>query len=334
MFFAWVNAVRSSVLIIGVLSWALGASTVLANPPKAAAGVPLLTFIFDDGNETDYSVARGIFAAEGAVACSAVVTDRVDQPGFLKASQLVELQQQGWEILSHTVSHPRLNELTDERLEFELSQSRARLEALGVSVKNLVYPMNMNNERVRSVARKYYRSSRGGTNQLNTGNTDPYWLKSFRITPSLEQMKPLVDQAHAEGRWLIIYLHNIDVRLELTHRHGEFARAEEVEFTPSGARGMFSWSRWLWAFDGYHFIPGSGPLPQPGDRLRGLTSGATAEARAVAAPMGDELRELLKYVRSRYADMAIVTVDQGLDMLEPQAWANGATQGAGSRPGG
>lgn len=331
MFFDWVNGVRSSLLVLAV-SWALGASTALATPPKPAAGVPLLTFIFDDGNETDYSVARGIFEAEGAVACSAVVTDRVDQPGFLKAGQLVELQEQGWEILSHTVSHPRLNELTDERLEFELSQSRARLEALGVSVKNLVYPMNMNNDRVRTVARRYYRSSRGGTNQLNTGTTDPYWLKSFRIAPTLEQMKPLVDQAHAERRWLIIYLHNIDVRLDLTHRHGEFARAEEVEFTPSGARGMFSWSRWLWAFDGYHFIPTSG-LPQPGDRLRGLKSGATAEARSVAAPMGDELRELLRYVRSHYADMAIVTVDQGLDILEPEAWANGV-QGAESRPGG
>jgi peptidoglycan/xylan/chitin deacetylase (PgdA/CDA1 family) len=312
---------------------------VPASPAVTESELPLLTFVFDDGNETDYSVAKSIFEAEGAVACSAIITDRIDQPGFLQAGQVVELQSAGWEILSHTVTHRRLNNLTEARLEFELEQSKTRLESLGARVHNLVYPMNMNNERVRAVARKYYRSSRGGANRFNTGTTDPYWLKAFRNGPRLDDMKALVDRAHAERRWLILYHHNIDVRLELAHQRGQFARGEELEFAPSGARGMFSSSRWLWMLDGYHFVPTSG-RPAPGDHVRGLQSGATAETRSVTSPAGDELRELLRYVHARYPDLRIVTIDQGLDVLEHRSWGPGLAQGSavelnpGQRPGG
>ena len=312
-----------------------------AGAPTASGDgdVPLLSFVFDDGNETDYSVARGIFEAEGAVACSAIVTDRIDQPGFLRAGQILELQSAGWEILSHTVSHRRLNDLTEVQLEFELEQSKARLESLGARVRNLVYPMNMNNERVRAAARKYYRSSRGGANRLNAGMPDPYWLKAFRNTPRFDDMKALVDRAHTERRWLILYHHNIDVKLHLAKRHGQFARGEDLEFVPSGARGMFSSSQWFWMFDGYHFVPTSG-RPMPGDHVRGLRSGATAETRAVTAPAGGELRQLLRYVHARFPDMRVVTIDQALDVLEHRAWGPGLAQGStvdvapDERPGG
>lgn len=324
--------------LVWVATYVLVGLTAHAAPPLSESGPgprpPLLTFIFDDGNVSDFSVAWPIFQAEGVVACTAVVVDRLDTPGFLRTDQVLELQNAGWEVLSHTLSHRRLNELSSQELEDELGGSRAELELLGLKVHNLVYPMNMNNERVRQVAAKYYRSARGGLRQFNDEVTDRYWLKSFRNSSRFEKAKPLVDQAYAQGRWLILYMHNIDVRLSMANTQGEFELGEELEFSPSGARGRVPNTAWLWGVLGHHLVPTWG-LPREGDRLVGTHSGATAEIRGVKAPFTDELRRLLRYVRTTYPDLKVVTVDQALDLLEvptPRAESHLATIEPGAPP--
>src|SRR3990170_4259952 len=94
---------------------------------------PLVTFVFDDGNETDYTVAKNIFSAQGEVACSAVTTNWINGKGYLTVPQLMELQNAGWEILSHTESHPNLRDLSGSQIETELSQSKAALENWGLN---------------------------------------------------------------------------------------------------------------------------------------------------------------------------------------------------------
>lgn len=69
-------------------------------------------------------------------------------------AQLRELRDAGWEIGSHTVSHPRLSELDDERLAAELHESRARCqEALGGACDSLAYPYGDHDDRVVQAAR-------------------------------------------------------------------------------------------------------------------------------------------------------------------------------------
>jgi peptidoglycan/xylan/chitin deacetylase (PgdA/CDA1 family) len=56
-------------------------------------------------------------------------------------AQCRELEAIGWEIGSHTVSHPRLTTLDDETLADELSRSKRECErAMGVECKTLAYP--------------------------------------------------------------------------------------------------------------------------------------------------------------------------------------------------
>jgi peptidoglycan/xylan/chitin deacetylase (PgdA/CDA1 family) len=93
-------------------------------PDESSRGsIPLVTFVFDDGNDTDYLLGKKIFAEQGAVACSAVTTDRINTPYHLTPPQIIALQDAGWEIMGHTVSHPNLNSLTTAELEDELSRS-------------------------------------------------------------------------------------------------------------------------------------------------------------------------------------------------------------------
>ncbi len=282
------------------------------DPPRAP--VPLFTFVFDDGNDTDYIVARDIFAQQGVVACSAITTDWIGTQDHLTAAQITALRDAGWEIMSHTASHPNLRSLSAAQIEDELFRSKKALEGLGVTVRNIVYPYNKSNEQVRKIARKYYRSGRGGTNAVNAADMDPYYLKSFSLKHDLERMKRNIDNAYAERSWIIFYHHQIDIKADLTGRKGTFIPGEKLLFAPSGAVGRYEPPSWFLFFGSLYFVPLSG-TPLPGDSITGQASGATARINRIMYDERAAISELIRYVRKTYPDMRIVTIDQGLDIL-------------------
>jgi peptidoglycan/xylan/chitin deacetylase (PgdA/CDA1 family) len=289
-----------------------------AIPPKtyfSENSVPLVTFIFDDGDDTDYLVGKDIFAKLGVVACSAVTTNWINTIDHMTPEQLVALRDAGWEIMSHTMSHPNLASQKADQIEAELSGSKEALEKLGLTVHNLVYPFNKNNETARAIAGKYYRSGRGGTNTLNQGAIDPYFLKSFSTKHDIPRMKQHIDRAYAERSWLIFYQHEIDIQVKIDDKKGSFIKGETLLFTPSGAVARYVTVHWfpLYGFSMY-FVPFSGS-PQPGDTITGSMSGATAGIDHVIYNEPEQLTEMIRYIQTQYPDMRIVTVNQGLDLL-------------------
>jgi peptidoglycan/xylan/chitin deacetylase (PgdA/CDA1 family) len=68
--------------------------------------------------------------------------------------QLGGLVEAGWEVGSHTLTHPHLTEVADdERLAAELGESRSRCaERLGVPCPTLAYPYGFHDARVRRAA--------------------------------------------------------------------------------------------------------------------------------------------------------------------------------------
>jgi peptidoglycan/xylan/chitin deacetylase (PgdA/CDA1 family) len=281
--------------------------------PKVST--PMVTFVFDDGFDTDYLIAKPIFDKQAAVACSAVVTDWIDRRGFLSKEQVLGLRDAGWEIMSHTASHPKLRSLKPAQIEEEFSRSREALRGLGINVKNLVYPYNKSNSTVREIARRYYRSARGGENELNREEIDQYDLHSVSNRKlDLEKIEHDVDQAYAERAWLIIHQHKIDSKITLTKKHGRFTRGEQLLFSPSGATGRHLRDEWFLTAGYLHMVVLTGK-PRPGDTVTGGTSGATALLNKVVYDQGEEIAELVTYVRTKYPDMRIVTIDTALDVL-------------------
>jgi peptidoglycan/xylan/chitin deacetylase (PgdA/CDA1 family) len=68
--------------------------------------------------------------------------------------ELEQLMGLGWEVGSHTCSHPRLTELDDERLVHELDESKAVCELrLGALCRSLAYPYGDVDTRVLAAAR-------------------------------------------------------------------------------------------------------------------------------------------------------------------------------------
>ena len=282
---------------------------------SSGGSIPLVTFVLDDGNDTDYLLGKKIFADQGAVACSAITTDRINSPYHMTPDQIISLQEAGWEIMGHTVSHPNLNSLSPVQLEDELSRSKTILESMGLKINNIVYPFNKNNEQVRSIVRKYYRSGRGGTNSFNAGTIDPYFLKSFTLKHDLPLMESYIDRAYMDKSWLIFYTHEIDAKVKLTDSQGTFARGETVTLTPSGTVARYTTTHWFPIYGSYmYLVPFSG-VPRPGDTITGASSGATARIDYIMYNDATQLTDMISYIRTQYPDMKIVTIDQGLDLL-------------------
>lgn len=138
-----------------------------------------LAVTFDDALTSVWEHAREPLARLGIPGTVYVPTDYPDSgrpmgwPGFdcwlggehegelacMSWSQLHDLAAAGWEIGSHTCSHPRLSRLGEEQIATELTESRRVCEErIGAPCRSLAYPYSDYDERaVRAAAAVGYR---------------------------------------------------------------------------------------------------------------------------------------------------------------------------------
>jgi peptidoglycan/xylan/chitin deacetylase (PgdA/CDA1 family) len=149
--------------------------TTFAEAVRAQPGDRLVAVTFDDAFRSVLDHARPVLDRLGFAASVYAVTGRSgdDRPlawdgtdrwlggpheGELEPmgwDQLAELAAAGWEIGSHTATHPHLTRLGDAELDRELSVSRAVIEErLGRPCPTLAYPYGDVDERVVAAARR------------------------------------------------------------------------------------------------------------------------------------------------------------------------------------
>lgn len=128
---------------------------------------------FDDGYLSVYERARAVLGALGVPATIFLPTglvgrdEPVSWPGLtpdpmpddelrpMSWEQVRALLEDGWEVGSHTVSHPRLPELGEQMLRVELVDSRREVEAqTGQPCITLAYPFGDTDRRVVAAARE------------------------------------------------------------------------------------------------------------------------------------------------------------------------------------
>ena len=146
-------------------------SEALTNPPAKRT----LVVTFDDAHASVGELAAPILAGLGLPGTVYVPTDYPDSgrpmgwDGYdmwlgtehepelacLGWEQLRELREAGWEIGSHTRSHPRLPQLGDEQIADELQESRRRCEEqMSAPCLSLAYPYGEFDERSVRIARE------------------------------------------------------------------------------------------------------------------------------------------------------------------------------------
>ena len=125
--------------------------------PTGAGGGPgrRAVLTFDDGCETDLTVAAPLLREAGAGATFYVVSGFTGRPGYMTAAQLRELADLGFEVGSHSKTHPLLPDLSDARLRAEVFESKDELEqATGRRVAHFSCPGGRWDARVVSAARE------------------------------------------------------------------------------------------------------------------------------------------------------------------------------------
>jgi peptidoglycan/xylan/chitin deacetylase (PgdA/CDA1 family) len=155
---------------------------------KGARGERTVAVTFDDAYRSVLELAKPIMDARGVPGTVFAPTDWVgrDEPmqwdGIdqwlgsphehelycMDREQLGELEQAGWEIGSHTCSHPRLTTVDDGTLRRELEASR---EALGAS--SIAYPYGDVDQRVIEATKKAGYETAASLPKAGFRKTDP-----------------------------------------------------------------------------------------------------------------------------------------------------------------
>ncbi len=177
----------------------------------------VVTLCFDDAYEEVYTIGFPILTGYGIRGTLGIITNEIggsfEGYPIMNLNQMTEMYNSGWEIASHSVTHPSLTDLNDGAVTNELANSKNTLESFGFDVNAFIVPFGAYDDRISGLVSQYYYSCRPsiwGTNSIPVA--DRYWLKSKWVvnTTSLGEIISWIDDAKANNTWLIIMLHNID----------------------------------------------------------------------------------------------------------------------------
>ena len=177
-----------------------------------------ITTSWDDGSIYDLKIAA-LLKKYGLHGIFYITLDYVGKDGFLTWDDIKKLDKDGFEIGSHTISHPMdLKKLYDEDLFVEIQNSKDMLEtALGKNIKSFCYPRGRHNERVRQyVVDAGYLEARGtgkpGIIEIKDkfnlpGTIHIYQRKEYGDKSILEFAKETIDKVIKEGGYCNIWGH-------------------------------------------------------------------------------------------------------------------------------
>lgn len=157
--------------------------------PRVETGSVLLTF--DDGYEDFYTTAYPLLEKYQMTGAVAVITDKIGQPGYLTADQILDIHKHGIEIMSHTRQHKDLNIVSSLEARDEIFGSKTILEhLLQEPINSFVYPSGKYNEvtlkLVQEAGYRYAFTTKPGDAHLNHQNA--LELHRHRITSDVKEM--------------------------------------------------------------------------------------------------------------------------------------------------
>jgi len=197
-----------------------------------------VTFTWDDGREGCQARAMPMMLQYGWASTIYVVTQAIDKKTFtcsgggvmndpLTLDQLKSLQDAGWDISSHTATHPRLSKLPSDQKRFELESAKEWLlkNKFGPGARFFATPYGNRDAETQAVAKAVYENLRDASEAPTAGYETPLNLNGavstryslrFQELPSGEgkatfrQFQSWVETAIASGTWLIIVGHTVD----------------------------------------------------------------------------------------------------------------------------
>lgn len=106
---------------------------------------------FDDGYVDNYECAYPIMKKYHMTGTIFLIMDLMEKPGYLTWNQVQSMSKNGMEFGSHTVSHKPLTSFDENRMKYELTQSKQFMEQkLGKRVTCIAYPEGKYNDLVKT----------------------------------------------------------------------------------------------------------------------------------------------------------------------------------------
>jgi peptidoglycan/xylan/chitin deacetylase (PgdA/CDA1 family) len=165
-------------------------------------GTRRVVLTFDDGCETDLTVAAPFLRKLDFGATFYITVGFLGRPGYLAAGQLRELSDTGFEIGCHSMTHPYLSDLDDLQLHREIVEAKARLEEMtGRPVHHFSCPGGRWSPAVSAIARRAgYRSVTTSRIAANRAGSDPFQLARVAVMRALT-LKAFQDLCQGRGLW-------------------------------------------------------------------------------------------------------------------------------------
>ena len=209
-----------------------------AEPARAESGrAGIVTFTFDDGFQTQYSVAFPLLGERGMVGTLYIPSGFIDSkgaPSRLTWDEVREISSAGWEIGSHTVSHPHLSDLSIEAARRELDESKHDIaRRIGHAPVSFSPPFGDYNDAMLAEISKDYQSSVLASGDQSGFANDPRALNRFLIARFAVQdstaPSALCDATIAAAKhksWLVFEFHNVvdQTSGDFDYRRSEFEK--------------------------------------------------------------------------------------------------------------
>lgn len=138
---------------------------------------------FDDGYVDIYTEAWPILKKYGMTGTIFLITDDIGKPGYLNKDQIDEMIKGGFEIGSHTITHPNLENANYANAKMQIDNSKKYIEDLfSYDVNSFCYPSGKYNDQVVKLVQ-----GAGYTNATTTNEgfvimkSDSYRLNRIRV---------------------------------------------------------------------------------------------------------------------------------------------------------
>lgn len=191
---------------------------------------PMVSITFDDGRK---SQLEALPILNGLPATSYIHTNDIGNPNYLNVYEIRMLSNEGWEIGSHTISHPYLTELEPANMMHEITYPARYLESIvGHPIFSFASPYGEYNDQVVEVVSWTYDSHVNAWSEnegINIRETfDPYNIHRFDVTSDISSEYVCERIANLEpGEWYILLFHALDEEGRWSYTSEDFRKIVE-----------------------------------------------------------------------------------------------------------
>lgn len=180
----------------------------------------IVSWADDDAKQGFLTNLKPLLDARNLKCTIGVITDNIGTADYMTKQELLQLQNEGFDICSHSASHSEsifkdnIASVSEGTIEVDLKRSFDFLRASGFKGYNkLIFPwgdFGVSSIKYKKIARKYFKYALNAHGSYNTSPCDNMYLDRYFIikTNTIETIKARIDEAIANNGWLILGSHS------------------------------------------------------------------------------------------------------------------------------